>query len=111
MRHYLEPTERAWVEEGEDVVVVSWPGGSRLLSYDDEVGTLLSAVRQAITDLLVERPDERAVKRAKDHAYDRGYRQGWDDRKREAERREANQDRESNGRGRTVRTVDTGTKL
>jgi len=111
VRHYLEPTERAWVEEGEEGVVVSWPGGSRLLSYDDEVGTLLSAVRQAITDLLVERPDERAVKRAKDHAYDRGYRQGWDDRKREAERREANQDREGNGRGRTVRTVDTGTKL
>jgi hypothetical protein len=109
MRHYIDKRDKAWVEELDDRVVVSWPRGQRILSYDEPVPNLLAAIREAVISLMEEKPDDRTIKRAKSEAFNEGYKAGWEDRKRE-EARQASNHPGSSRRG-TVRTVDTGTKL
>ena len=109
MRHYIDKRDKAWVEELDDRVVVSWPGGYRVLSYDEPVPNLLAAIREAVIDLMEEKPDDRWVSRAKSEAFNIGYKQGWADRAKDAARKAG--DHPGSSRRGTVRDVDTGTKL
>jgi hypothetical protein len=80
-RVYLDPEEKAWIEEAEHGLVVSWPGGHVLLDDDLGMDKLFETIRLAVTDLLNARSSSAQVRRVRETAYSRGYRAGWDDAK------------------------------
>jgi hypothetical protein len=108
---YLDGQRRSWVELNAESVTVSWPGGMRTLTYEDPVVDLLAAVREAVDDVIATRPTPKEMADARHTSRERGFNEGWEAHKREVEREQEAQDRAGNGRRRTVRDVDTGTKL
>jgi hypothetical protein len=77
----------AWVEMHEDHAVVSWPGGLRVIDYDDPVVVLLGAISWAIKDILAERPTKAEVREDRTKHYDQGFDAGWKAYEEHAQRR------------------------
>ena len=110
MRHYIDKRDKAWVEELDDRVVVSWPGGQRILSYDEPVPNLLAAIREAVISLMEEEPDDRTIKQSQVRSLQRGLQSRLGKTASEKKPGKRVTIRAAVVRG-TVRTVDTGTKL
>lgn len=74
----LDSRGRAWLEMSEDRVVVSWPYGHEMLTYGDDMESLIGAIREAVDDLIATRPEPKDIKDGKRHEYDRGWKAGWE---------------------------------
>jgi len=93
---YLDSGRQAWVELCENSVAVTWPGGFKVLSYEDPVADLLGLVRLAVDDLLAARPTKAQTRDARTKVYDEGFDAGW-------HAYQDAQDRKSSGRRRAMR--------
>lgn len=79
------------------------------MPYEVTVPDMLNVIRTAVDDLIATRPTPKELRDARHVSRESGFKEGWEAHKREVDREAA--DRESGGRRRTVRNVDTGTKL